>query len=240
MKSPSRLVVRTYAPLRRYFILGSAILLAAMALYAAFEWGRSGAGFDVRSARFERAQQFDRISTLETENRTLRLQLAGQETARVGQGRERTELAKSIGDLQAEVARQAQDLAFYRGVVDNKVSAEIVKIQQFQVTRGAAANQFKLRLVLGRPLGTEDAVDGRVKIRFEGATAATPVNLDLASVSDVSTGELRFNLRYVETFEQQLVFPAGFIPARTVVEVLPTRRGANPIRKTYLWNVENG
>jgi hypothetical protein len=237
--SSQRLVVRTYAPLRRAIVVVGTIACAALALYASFEWGRSNAGFDGRAARLERSALQDRIKELEKEIRLQRVKIAGFETDRVGQTRERTELARNIGELQAEVARLTQDLAFYRGVVGERGQGEVVKIQQFRVLRGEAANEYLLRLVLGRPLRGEDAITGKVRLTFEGATAATPVNLDLASVADVPGGELTFSYRYVETVEQRVRLPAGFTPARTTVEVTPARKGVNPVRETFLWTVEN-
>jgi len=233
-----RLVVRTYAPLRRYLIGGFTLLATLIALYAAFEWGRLNAGYDSSAARAEAGELRTRIRALEADSKRLRLQLASQDTARTGQTRERSELARSIGDLQAEVARQAQDLAFYRGVVGENLQADVVKIQQFRVLRGANADEYLLKLVLGRPLRPEDAVTGTVKLTFEGTTAATPVNLDLSAVSTVTDGLLRFSYRYVETLEQAIKLPPGFTPARTSIELLPGRKGANPVRQTFLWTVE--
>ncbi len=238
MANSPRLVVRTYAPLRRYLIVGGAVLISLIALYAAFEWGRLNAGYDSRSARAQLGELKDQIRKLEADSRGQRLQLASQETERAGQVRERAELSKAIGDLQAEVGRQAQDLAFYRGVVGENLQAEVVRIQQFRVARGAASGEYVVKLVLGRPLRPEDAVSGTVKMTFEGTTAATPVNLDLAAVSEVTDGTLNFNYRYVETLEQTINLPAGFQPARTTVELQPARKGANPIRQTFLWTVE--
>jgi hypothetical protein len=233
-----RLVVRTYAPLRRYLVVAGALLTGLIALYAAFEWGRLNAGYDSSAARAEASELRSRIRELEGESKRQRLQLASQETGRTGQTRERAELARSIGELQAEVARQAQDLAFYRGVVGDNLQADVVKIQQFRVLRGANADEYLLKLVLGRPLRPEDAVTGTIKLTFEGTTAATPVNLDLGAVSTVTDGVLRFSYRYVETLEQAVKLPAGFTPARTTIELQPARKGANPVRQTFLWTVE--
>ncbi|MGC4029604.1 MAG: hypothetical protein QM696_12065 [Steroidobacteraceae bacterium] len=233
-----RLVVRTYAPLRRYLIIGGSVLIAAVALYAAFEWGRLNAGYDSRAARAQIGELHDQVRKLEADNRRQRLQLASQETERAGQTRERAELSKAIGDLQAEVGRQAQDLAFYRGVVGESLQADVVRIQQFRVTRGAQPGEYLLKLVLGRPLRPDDVVSGTVKMTFEGTTAATPVNLDLAAVSDVTDGTLDFSYRYIETLEQAIRLPAGFQPARTTIELQPARKGANPVRQTFLWTVE--
>jgi hypothetical protein len=239
MNSSPRLVVRTYAPLQRYLVIGGVLLATLIALYAAFEWGRHNAGFDGLKARGEAGELRGQLRDMEAEARRLRLTLAAQETERAGQVRERAELAKTIGDMQAEVARQAQDLAFYRGVVGDNQQAEVMKIQQFSVTAGKEPGHFHLRLVLGRPLRPEDSVSGTVQLSFEGTTAGMPVTLDLAAVSDATGSLLNFNYRYVETLEQDIRLPAGFAPARTTIELQPARKGATRIRQTFLWTIDS-
>jgi hypothetical protein len=171
--------------------------------------------------------------------RELRLQLAARETERVSQTRERTELAKTIGALQADVARLESDVAFYRGVVDNGGPQEVVRIQQFRISRGEAPNEYRMRLVLGRPLRPEDTINGKVRVSIEDANGTDAAVLDLAAAAAVPGGELTFTFRYVETLEQILRLPAGFTPARTSVEVIPARKGVNPVHETFIWTVEN-
>jgi hypothetical protein len=76
MSTPSRLVVRTYAPLRGWLFAGGAVVVAVLALYVAFEWGRYNAGFDGRRARSEHSKLTDQIHALENENHRQRLELA--------------------------------------------------------------------------------------------------------------------------------------------------------------------
>lgn len=237
MASP-RLVVRTYAPLRRVLSIGGGLVVLVLAIYIAFEWGRSRAGFDGASAREERSQLRGQVEDLERQLRDQRVQLALYETERVGQTRERTELEKTIGGLQADKARLTSDLAFYRGIAGGNTSAEVLKIQQFSVLRGPAENEYLLRLVLGRPLRAEDLLTGKVRITVEGG-GVEPLNLDLAALAGVEAGELPFSYRYTETLEQPVVLPAGFTPLRTTVEVVPARRGVNPVRESFIWTVEN-
>jgi hypothetical protein len=239
MANAPRLVVRTHAPLRRLLLVVAAVALACMALFVAFEWGRTNAGFDGRSARLQRSDLRDEIGKLEAENRRLRLQYAAQESERVGQVRERAELARTIGDLQAEVAQATSDLAFYRSIAGDKSPGEAVKIQELRVKRAAAPDSYLLRLVLGRPLGREDSISGTIRMTFEGTTVATPVNLDLSSVSGISNGELPFSYRYSQTIEQPIQLPAGFSPARTVVQITPGRKGVNPVQASFVWTVDN-
>ena len=70
-------------------------------------------------------------------NRELRTRLAELDTVRVGRAREQAEVARTIGDLQAQVARQAQELAFYQGIVEQKSTPPLgVKIQQPRISPG--------------------------------------------------------------------------------------------------------
>ncbi len=235
-----RLVVRNHAPGRRALLIAGAVLLVVAALLVVFEWGRSRAGFDGAAARSERAALNDRIAALEEELRAARLKLAMYDTDAAGQNRERNELSRTIGELQAEVARLTSDVAFYRGVVEERTSGDVVKVQQFQVKAGGSAREFVLRLVLGRPLRPEDLISGRVRIVIEGTGAdGAAASLDLAQLSDVASGELPFNLRYVETLEQTVTLPQGFTPARSTVQLVPSRKGAKEVRETFLWTVEN-
>lgn len=237
--SAPRLVVRTYAPLRRMLLLGGAAILGLLLLYVAFEWGRSRAGFDGRAARIERGEQRDRIRELEREVRSQRVRMAGYDTERTGQVRERAELGRTIGELQGEIARLRSELAFYRGVVGDQASDKALKIQEFRITRGEGPHDYLVRLVLGRPLRPEDVIAGRLRITFEGTRGGAQTDLDLTAVSLTPSGELSFSYRYVETLEQAVRLPADFVPARTTVELIPSRRGLNPVRETFLWTVEN-
>ena len=59
---PGNLVVRTYAPARRWIMVGAAVLLAGVALYLAFEFGRSSAGYDAMQAAAQAGGRERRIT----------------------------------------------------------------------------------------------------------------------------------------------------------------------------------
>src|SRR5256885_3043237 len=46
--------------------------------------------------------------------------------------------------------------------------------------------------------------------------------------------ELRFNFRYLETFDQQLTVPPTFKPERLNVEVSSGRRDVSPLSQTFV------
>lgn len=234
-----KLVIRTYAPARRYLLVGGALIFGLLSLYVAYEFGRSGAGYDSRAAMQQRGDLNKRIRELEELNREQRVQLASQEGSRIGQTRERAEVSRTIGELQAQVARQEQDLAFYRGVVGESAQAPLVKVQQFRVIGGSTAGAFALKLVLGRPVRPEDAVNGTIGITVEGSKDGMPVSFELAQLTHDKLQELRFNFRYLQTLDQDVTLPADFKPERTTVEVRINRKGVQPTRQSFLWTAES-
>lgn len=135
---PANLVIRRVAPRRTLVLSGVAIVGGLLALGGAFEAGRYHAGYDVLSAARERSELRATVARLERDNAALHKQLSELDTMRVGLAQERSELAHSIGELQSQVASQAQQLAFYRGVVSNGLSRDDVamglKIQQLTIT----------------------------------------------------------------------------------------------------------
>jgi len=239
MQTPGRLVIRTYAPFRRGLVIGGSSILGALLLYVAFEVGRGSAGSAGRLAQEKRATLEQRVEELEAANRELRLKVAGQEMTQTGQSREREELARTIGELQAQVARQAQDLAFYRGLAGDSAAAPPVRVQQFRVAALGTPGRYALKLILGRPVRPEDVVNGTLALTIEGTQNERPVTLDLAQLTAGQVRELRFNYRYLQTFEQELAIPADFKPERSTLEVRVARKGVEPVRQTFLWSLEN-
>jgi penicillin-binding protein 1A len=97
----------------------------------------------------------------------------------------------------------------------------------------------RMRLVLGRPINRDGNISGKLRITIEGAPGSDPATLDLAQAADVAAGELTFDFRYLEEVEQIVRLPPRFTPARTVVELIPARKGVNPVRETFPWAEEN-
>jgi hypothetical protein len=232
------LVVRTYAPVRRFITMGVGVLLAIFSLYAAYELGRFDAGYDRMAASQQRTELEVEIGRLEKSNRDLRARLATLETMRVGHERERAEVARTIVDLQARLARQQQDLAFYRGIVTQSAGALGVKIQQLRIETADAPRRYRVRLTLvqaGRP---ESAVSGTFSLKVDGATGAGGASHELASLTGQKQSELPFNFRYFENFEQEIALPEGFTPEKVTVVVRATRKGVTPLTQSFAWKVD--
>jgi hypothetical protein len=239
MNMPGKLVVRTYAPARRWTMLASALLLGTVALYLAFEFGRQKAGFDGIQAAQQRSAFENQIVTLQTSMHELQVQLAAADEARISQVRERSEVAKNIGELQAALGRAQQDLDFYRGIANPVAGAkpQPVRVQQFQVlTTNAAARSYTLRFALNRPTRPEESIAGALGVTIEGERAGAAASIDLASLTNPKLRELSYSFRYFSNVEQPVTLPADFRAERVTIEIRPARKASPPYRQTFVWN----
>ena len=234
----SNLVVRTHAPLRRAITVAALVLLGLFALYFAYELGRYDAGYDRLAAAQQRTELEVTIERLSKANRELRTKLAELDTIRIGRAQERVELSRTIGDLQAEVARQAQELAFYRGIVTEGASPSGVKLQQLRISATEDPLRYRIRLTLIRSGRPDGAVSGSVLLTAEGELDGRSATLDLAALTGGKQRELPFSFRYYENFDQEITLSPGFRPERLTVEVRSNRKGIAPLTETFLWNVD--
>jgi hypothetical protein len=236
-KAP-KLVIRTYTPRREVLAGVGAALLAAIALYVAYEYGRAWAGFDSLHALRQRVELEARIDELESDERQMRAQIAELDTIRASQAQERAEVSRTIGELQAQVARQSQELAFYKGIVVQKANAADVAIQQLRITRGPEPHTYVVRLNLVQPARPDSQVSGMLLLNLEGRRGGKVASLDLAALTSGKQREVPYSFRYFEKIDVSIAVPAGFEPERLNAEVRSSRRGVEPLRLTHLWAVE--
>lgn len=235
---PPKLVVTTYAPTRRVITIVLLVLIVAGSVYGMFEFGRYSAGFDSLAALRERAALRAQISAHEATISDLRAQVAQLESATVGQTREREEVQRTIGELQAQVARANQELAFFRGIVTQNANSTEVKIQQARMVATATANKFRIRVTLVQPMKPDSVVSGVVVLSVDGEIDGKPGRADFATLSGGKRREIPFTFRYLENIEEEITMPPGMKPEQLIVEVRSNRRGAAPVQQSYVWSVD--
>ena len=239
MDIPGKLVVRTYAPARRMMMLAASILLGVVALYLVFEIGRQKAGFDGIRAAQQRAVLEGRITALEGNVHDLHVQLAATEEAQISQVRERSEVARTIGELQAALGRAQQDLEFYRGIANPLAGPKAlqVRVQQFQVlTASAATRTYTLRFALNRSTRPDEATSGTLGVTIDGERAGAAASVDLATLTGGKARELPYSFRYFTNVEQAVTVPADFRAERVTIEIRPAHKAMAPYRQTFVWN----
>ena len=232
------LVVRRRAPALHSAISVATFLIGVFAFYVVYELGRYNAGYDRQRVAQQRTELEVQIEQMEKENRRLRTQLAETETIRLGRAREQAEVARAMGDLQGQVARQSQELAFYRGVVAQGAVALGIRIEQLRITPGPHPATFTLRFSLVRSGRADSDASGVVHLSLDGSVDGTARTLDLGSLTGSRVRELRYNFRYLENFDQELSVPLAFKPEKLAVEVQSSRRELAPLSQTFLWTIE--
>ena len=237
-KDGAPLVVRQRAPALRNALRIALGVVCLFALYVVYELGRYNAGYDRQAVAQQRTVLEVRIEHLQKDNRELRTRLAEADTIRAGRAREEGELARAMGELQAQVARQSQELAFYRGVVAQNATALGVKIEQLRITAGARPATYIVHMSLVRSGRAESATSGSVQLSLEGTYDGRPSSRDLAALSGGKARELRYDFRYLQNFDQEIAVPLAFKPEQLVVEVQSSRHDVPPLSQTFLWTVE--
>jgi len=232
-------IVRTYAPARRVAAIVAVTLLGIFALYVIYELGRYDAGYDRLAVAQQRAELEAAIDHLKQDNHELNLRLAEIDTQRIGWAREQAEVSHTIGELQAQVARQAQDLAFYRGVGAQPATAALgVSIQQLHIGATHAAAHYRVHLTLVRSVRADDVVNGSAILQVEGEAEGREESLGLAVLTAGAQRELRYSFRYYQNLDQEITIPQGLRPERVSIELRSSRKGIAPLSQTFMWNVD--
>jgi hypothetical protein len=229
-------VVRAYAPRRRALFLTVATLLAVLILYAAFELGRYDAGFRVVDSVRGALSASARIRTLEAENTKLRTQLEAADVARRVDREGYTQVERSLGDMQSQIARLTQDLSFYRGLVQPD-SIIHVKVQQMQIVPESAGH-FRLKFVLMQTGKSEKVVSGTATLGIDGLLNGKPQDLTFAQVSPRHRVSLAYSFRYFEDYDELIELPPGFEPTRVDVELRGERDQAHAFRQAFVWKAQ--
>jgi hypothetical protein len=233
-------IVRTYAPVRRVVAVVAVGLLAAFALYVLYELGRYNAGYDRLAVAQQRTELEVAIDKLKEDNHELNLKLAEIDTQRIGWAREQAEVSHTIGDLQAKAARQAQDLAFYRGAGSQAepTAALGVTIQQLRIGATAQAAHFRVHLTLVRSVRADDVATGAALLEVEGEAGGRESNLGLAALTAGAQRDMPYSFRYYQNLDQEITIPPGLRPERLSIEVRSSKKGIAALSQTFLWNVD--
>jgi len=234
-----RVVHRDVQALRIALWMATA-LVALFALYVIYELGRYDAGYDRQAAAGQRTELEVRAEHLQKENRGLRTRLAELDAIKLGRAREQAEVARELGDLQAQVQRQSQELSFYRGVVSQTTSTTTpaMKIEQLRITAAQKPATYVLHMSLVRSGRPDTATTGTVRLTLDGSNAGKAETLDLATLTGGRAQELRYSFHYLQTFNEELSLPGTFKPERLAVEVESSHHDVPPLSQTFLWTVE--
>jgi cell division protein FtsB len=231
------LVIRPHAPMRRMILTVTLVVVMLAGLYAAFEFGRYYAGYSVIAVMRERARLNSSITQLQASNQSLQARIIELETSNAGHAREDQVVARTIGDLQAQVARQTEELAFYRAVVAEGAPAIGVRVGTVRLAATKPPGHFLVNVSLVRAGKTDGMATGTVSLTIDGQDAGgKAATLDSKALAAGDDADVTYDFRYFQDLEQTVTLPPGFRPEHLTVEVNSSRKDVAPLTQTLPWS----
>jgi hypothetical protein len=231
------LVIRPHAPLWRTILTVTAVVLGLVGLGVAFEYGQYRAGYSIVDAMQEHTRLQSSIDHLQAANRTLQARIIELETANAGHAREDQVVGRTIGDLQAQVARQTEELAFYRAVVAEGAPAIGLRVGTVQLSSAKPAGHFVVHVSLVRAGKTDGMTTGSVSLTVDGqGTGNKPVTLDSQALAAGGAATVPYDFRYYQELDQTVVLPPDFHPEHLTVQVSSSRKDVAPLTQTFPWS----
>jgi cell division protein FtsB len=232
-----RLIIRPHRPWLRPLLWGGLAVVMLAIVYVAHEAGRYGAGHDsILAWKQRRGLQAD-MDELKKTNAALRAEIAELKTGGVSGSQEREALARNVSELQAQLARQNQDLAFYRGIVSSPAGESRVNVHRAVIAPADTPGRFRVGVVLVQTARPEKDVSGTVTLAIEGAEQGRPVVYPVERLAEAKAGPLKFSFRYFENVEREVTLPAGFTPANLNVDVRVNGR-SEPLSRKFEWRTQ--
>lgn len=238
---PSNYHMQTHGAGRTWIFRIGIVVLALVAVYLVFEYGRISAGYDVVDAANERDALNEHIDTLNDEISALKQDIAVLETHREIDRAAYKDVESSLISLQAKIQEQQDAIAFYRGIVSPADGQPGLRVQDLRLTRAAQERHFNLRLVLVQAMKHDRKVSGDVAIRVEGNEGGAAKTYALTELLPADAeSDWPFSFRYFQDFDRQIVLPDGFTPERIHVEVRSRTRSISSIEESYAWATSQG
>jgi hypothetical protein len=212
-----------------------AVVLATVALAAfAYHRGRVSAGLDTAEVMLERRQLEARAARLEKQNAKLNAKVAELEMSRHLDREAYGQVERTLGELQSQLSRQGDDLAFYKSIVSPEDGVQGLRIHRFEVQRGAEPREYLLKLTLVQAMRHESVASGLAQIVLRGTEDGRPAHHSLGELLGRPKAALPFSFRYFQTIEQVVTLPEGFEPFEAEVQVRSGKLRA-PLEQSFPW-----
>jgi len=219
-----------------FALVAGAVALAGAAGWVGYSQGQRSAGHDAAAAASQRAVIDAQNERLQLQNQRLNAQVAELEMARRLDRDAYGQVESTLGDLQSRLARQSDDLAFYRSIVAPADGIQGLRIQRFEVLPGAETRQVQLKLTLVQAMRHESVVSGLAQVTLVGMQGDVPARFAVGELIGKPRAQLPFSFRYFQTVEQTVTLPEGFDPYEVDVRLQSSKLRA-PLQQVFPWKV---
>jgi len=219
--------------LRWLVVVGAALLLALLATYA-YHRGRASAGLDAAQVALERRELVARADRLEQQNAKLNARVAELEMERKLDREAYGQVEQTLGELQSQLSRQSDDLAFYKSIVSPADGVQGLRIHRFEVRPGVDLREFRMQLTLVQSMRHESVASGLVQVVVHGMQGERPARHSVGELLGRPKAQLPFSFRYFQTIEQAVTLPEGFQPFEAEVQVRSSKL-RSPLQQSFPW-----
>jgi outer membrane murein-binding lipoprotein Lpp len=211
-------------------------LLAGLAGWIGYVQGQRSAGHDAAAEASRRQVLEGQVEQLATSNKRLNAKVAELEMSRRLDRDAYGQVERTLGDLQSQLSRQSDDLAFYRSIVSPADGVQGLRIQRFEVLPGEKEREVRLKLTLVQAMRHESVVSGLAQITLVGTKADVSARYTVGELLGKPRAQLPFSFRYFQAIEQTVTLPEGFQAFEAEVEVHSSKL-RSPVEQVFPWKV---
>lgn len=213
----------------------------AGSIVLAYELGRFNGGYSILDQRRERDELTGTIAERDRQIDDLQRNIAILETSQEVDRETYSQLEQSLGDQQAQIQAQEEELAFYRGIISPEDGVAGLRVETLELRPAGVSHGYLLHLVLVQAITHDRRVSGTVRLQIAGLMDGEPVVLQFNElVSDDGSADLAYSFRYFQDLQRQVVLPEGFEPDEVLMQIRPREPSGDVLEQTYEWAVISG
>jgi hypothetical protein len=222
-------------PWFRWLAAAAAATVVGLLLVLAYNRGQAGAGLSAAQVALERRELIAKADRLERQNSKLNARVAELEMARKLDREAYGQVEQTLGELQSQLSRQADDLAFYKSIVSPADGIQGLRIHRFEVRPGAEPREYQLKLTLIQSMRHESVAAGLVQVVLHGMQGDRPARYSVGELLGRPKAQLPFSFRYFQTIEQAVTLPEGFQAFEAEVQVRSSKL-RSPMQQSFPWD----
>ena len=230
----------TFHPLR-YWLIGAVAVAILLAGFSLFELGMMRAGYNRLDSFADYQELSDKYADAVAESKRLREKNTVLETAAKIDREAYRQVESRLVDLQTQIQNQAEDLQFYKGIV-NANEGTGLRIQDFRISKLTGEHNYNLRVILAQALRSNQKISGQVDVRIEGLRAGEAETLDVSDMlaAEQDSGSLKFGFRYFQDLQANITIPADFEPERVHIKARLKGQSSKTVEEFFDWTVKPG
>lgn len=134
-------------------------------------------------------------------------------------------LQQELHSVHQENAFLKRELTFFQNVMAPEMNADGVILDDFEIEPTLSAERFRYRVTLVQTKRVKRYAKGYLNMKIKGKGSSGVRTIDLDQIALTDSEQRKFNFKYFQIIEGEMVIPTGFEPERVELSVtLPKSR----------------